>query len=232
MSTAEKVYRRLLDALGPQGWWPSKSKHAAPDGWEIVTGAVLVQHTSWKNVERALDALLHADVMSPQAVDEIDAEDLATLVRSAGPPRVKAKRLKAVASFFVEHHGGSVERFLAGVDDPRVAKRRRAELLAVHGVGPETADVVLLYAGGAPVFVVDAYKRRVMRRHGWGDPDAPYDDVQRYWQRQLPRDAAVYNEAHALLVRVGVDYCRARAPRCAGCPLEAMLPASGPCGDA
>lgn len=230
MSTLRDAYRRLLSAYGEQGWWPSKSRRGYVDPWEVVVGAVLVQHTSWKNVERALAALEAADAMSVAAIHDLAGDTLAELIRSAGPPRVKAKRLKAVARFFIDRYGGRVEAFLAGVEEPRLAAERRAELLAVHGVGPETADVILLYAGGAKAFVVDAYKRRVMERHGWGDPAASYDEVQRYWRRRLPSDAAVYNEAHALLVRVGVEHCRKPLPRCEGCPLEPMLPRGGPCG--
>ncbi|MEN0110790.1 MAG: endonuclease III domain-containing protein [Planctomycetota bacterium] len=240
MSRPEEAYRRLLDAFDPQGWWPSKSLAADaapwdenpvdPDAWEVVVGAVLVQHTSWRNVVRAVRALDEAGAMSVAAIDAMDAEVLAELIRVAGPKRVKARRLKAVARFFAENADGDVGQWLEGVADRSVALARRRELLAVHGVGPETADVILLYAGGAPVFVVDAYKRRVMRRHGWGNADAAYDDVARWWRRGLAVDAAVYNEAHALLVRVGVEHCHARAPKCDGCPLAPMLPRGGVCG--
>lgn len=232
MSRPDEAYRRLLDSYGPQGWWPSKSRHATTgpvDAWEVVVGAVLVQHTSWENVVRAIDTLDEANAMSVEAIDAMDADELAELIRVAGPKNVKARRLKAVARFFVEEAGGAVGRWLEGVNDRRVALAKRRELLGVHGVGPETADVILLYAGGAPVFVVDAYKRRVMRRHDWGDSEAAYDAVARWWRRSLPRDASVYNEAHALLVRVGVEHCHARTPKCEGCPLAPMLPRSGPC---
>lgn len=226
-STTRKTYDRLLQAYGPQGWWPAINGGIA-DAWEVIVGAVLVQHTSWKNVVRAIDALVEADQMSVAAVDALSVDELAVLVRPAGPPRVKAQRLKNVARWLITEHGGSVEAMLAGVEDRTTALERREDLLAVNGVGPETADAILLYAGGAPTFVVDAYKRRVMRRHGWGAPDAPYAQLQRWWERRLPRDPAVYNEAHALLVRVGVEHCKAPTPRCEGCPLECLLPRGGP----
>lgn len=239
VSRPSDAYRRLSEAYGPQGWWPSKAlaADAAPwdanpaevDEWEVVVGAVLVQHTAWRNVVRAIRVLDDVGAMSVASIDSMDAEELAERIRAAGPKRVKARRLKAIARFFSEEVKGDVGAWLAGVADPRVAGRKRDQLLAVHGVGPETADVILLYAGGAPVFVVDAYKRRVMRRHGWGDSEAKYDAVARWWRRGLPADARVYNEAHALLVRVGVEHCHARAPKCDGCSLAPMLPRGGPC---
>jgi len=231
VATIGEAYRRLLQAYGPQGWWPASTRDGVADAWEVVVGAVLVQHTSWKNVVRAIGVLEAAGAMSVEAVHAADAERLAGWVRSAGPPGVKAERLKAVAAFVVEEFGGSAEALVAGVGDRRVAAQRREQLLAVRGVGPETADAILLYAGAAPLFVVDAYKRRVMARHGWGDAGAKYDVVATFWRRRLPRDPGVYREAHALLVRVGVEHCRKPTPRCEGCPLAPMLPRGGPLPD-
>lgn len=175
MAAARDAYERLQQAYGPQGWWPAATRAGRAGPWEVAVGAVLVQHTSWKQVVRAIASLEDADAMSVNAIHALEHAALAELVRSAGPRSVKAERLKALARHVVEAHGGSIEALLTGVEDRRVALRRREELLAVHGVGPETADAILLYAGGAPLFVVDAYKRRVMRRHGWGDADASYD---------------------------------------------------------
>lgn len=231
MSKIRLAYQRLFDAYGPQGWWPAATRDGVADAWEIAVGAVLVQHTSWKHVVRAIGALEAASVVSPAAIDAIDDGSLAALIRSAGPPRVKARRLKSLARFVVERCGGSIETLLEGVDKRRVALERRRQLLTVHGVGPETADAILLYAGGAPLFVVDAYKRRVMRRHGWGDSTAKYDEVATFWRRRLPVDTRVYAEAHALLVKVGVEHCRSPQPRCEGCPLRSLLPRSGPLQD-
>lgn len=231
MATIREAYDRLLDAYGPQGWWPAATRDGVAEPWEIVVGAVLVQHTSWNQVVTAIGVLEANDAMSVGAIHALEETQLAELIRSAGPPRVKAKRLKSVTAFLVEAFGGSVEALLEGVADRRVALQRREQLLAVHGIGPETADAILLYAGGAPVFVVDAYKRRVMARHGWGEPAAAYDDVSRFWKRRLPSDPGVYHEAHALLVRVGVEHCRKPNPRCEGCPLQPMLPTDGPFAD-
>lgn len=231
MASLRRAYERLVAAYGPQGWWPSSAAGQDATPWEIVVGAVLVQHTSWGNVVRAINALNDARALSEQAIHSMDEAKLAQLIRSAGPPRVKAKRLKSVASFLFEHYRGSTETMLDGVTDDRVAKKRRAELLGVHGIGPETADVILLYAGNATVFVIDAYKRRIMARHGWGEPTAKYEEVQRFWRRRLPRDTSVYAEAHALAVRVGVEHCRKPTPRCDGCPLQSLLPRGGPLTD-
>jgi endonuclease-3 related protein len=231
VSSIRLAYRQLHNAYGPQGWWPAATRAGVADAWEIAVGAVLVQHTSWRNVVRAIGALEANGALSASAIDTIEPETLARLIRSAGPPSVKAKRLKAFARFLVESFDGSMDALLDGVSDRQIAIARRAQLLGVHGVGPETADAILLYAGGAPLFVVDAYKRRVMRRHGWGDAGAKYDDVAKFWQRRLPRDAATYAESHALLVRVGVEHCRSPRPKCEGCPLQPLLPSGGPLVD-
>ena len=218
----------LHDAYGPQEWWPAATRAGVADAWEIAVGAVLVQHTSWKNVVRAIANLEATGVMSADAIDAIQPEALAQIIRSAGPPSVKAKRLKAFARFLVESYGGSMDALLEGVVDHKVALARRTQLLGVHGVGPETADAILLYAGGAPLFVVDAYKRRVMRRHGWGDSTAKYDEVAAFWRKRLPSDVETYAETHALLIQVGIEHCHASRAKCNGCPLQALLPKSGP----
>jgi endonuclease-3 related protein len=231
VSTIRRAYRLLHDAYGPQEWWPAATRAGVADAWEIAVGAVLVQHTSWKNVVRAIGNLEASGAMSVEAIDAIEPEALAILIRSAGPPSVKAKRLKAFARFLVESFGGSMDSLLDGVVDRKIALERRAKLLCVHGVGPETADAILLYAGGAPLFVVDAYKRRVMRRHGWGDSTAKYDDVAKFWRKRLPVDVETYAEMHALLIQVGIEHCRASRPKCEGCPLQPLLPKGGPITD-
>jgi endonuclease-3 related protein len=226
------AYSKLYNAYGPQGWWPVSAHRESDTAWvEIAVGAILVQHSAWRNVEQAIDQLIQADALSINALDVIEPSRLAELIRSAGSPRVKAKRLKAFARFVVEKYAGSISKLLAGAADRSVAIQRRGELLTIHGVGPETADAILLYAGGAPLFVVDAYARRVMARHGWGDASASYQEVQQFIERSMPRDVELYNENHALLVRVGKEHCKARQPECTGCPLEELLPAGGPITD-
>lgn len=230
-SVLHVAYQTLSRAYGPQGWWPAATREGLADPFEILVGAILVQHTNWKSVTRAIASLEEAGAMSARAIHELDEGQLAKIVRSAGPPTVKARRLQSAARFLIDRHGGRIESLLDGVRDARVALERRAQLLSVHGIGPETADAVLLYAGGAPLFVVDAYKRRVMQRHGWSDTRAKYDDIAQQWRRALPPDVSDYQEAHALLVRVGVEHCRKPTPRCDGCPLQSLLPSGGPRDD-
>jgi endonuclease III related protein len=211
------AYRRLFDAFGPQHWWPGQSP------FEVMVGAVLTQNTSWRNVERAIVNLRQADLLEPRALYDVPVAELEELIRPAGYFRVKARRLHSLVEFVVERYGGSLDAmFQAGL-----AELRR-QLLDVHGIGPETADSILLYAGSLPSFVVDAYTHRVFARHGWIDFDADYHQIQDYVQGVLPQDVALYNEFHALLVRLGKDYCRKTNPKCAACPLREMLPAGGP----
>ena len=213
----QEVYRRLLDALGPQHWWPGQTP------FEVMVGAVLVQNTSWQNVERALANLRGADLLEPHALDAVSPAELEQWIQPAGYFRVKAKRLRSLLRFFIERYDGSVD---AMFGTPLVDLR--AELLAVNGIGPETADSILLYAGSLPSFVVDAYTFRILFRHGWIDAETDYHQLQEYIESRLPQDAAMYNEFHAMLVRLGKDYCRKTGPRCPMCPLRELLPAGGP----
>jgi endonuclease-3 related protein len=210
------IYDRLLAAFGPQHWWPGE----AP--FEVIVGAVLVQNTAWKNVERAIANLREAGVMQPRSLYELDEKDLAELIRPAGYFQVKARRLRNLLKLIVEKYDGSLEAMFR-VD--RTILRR--ELLGVNGIGPETADAVLLYAGGVPTFVVDTYTHRILARHGWIGYDADYHQLQQHFEASLPQDTALYNEYHALLVRLGKEFCRKTAPKCDTCPLASMLPAGG-----
>jgi len=211
------VYRLLFDAFGPQHWWPGETP------FEVVVGAVLTQNTNWQNVERAIKNLRRADVLSPRALYNVPVEELEELIRPAGYYRVKARRLRSLLEFLVEQYDGSLEAmFAANLPD------LRRQLLDVHGIGPETADSILLYAGGLPSFVVDAYTHRVFARHGWIDFDADYHRIQDYIEGELPRDVQLFNEFHALLVRLGKDFCRKSNPKCAACPLRETLPKGGP----
>jgi len=216
-SPLNEVYRRLFDAFGPQHWWPGESP------FEVMVGAVLTQNTNWQNVERAIRNLRDADLLEPHALDDVPVEELEELIRPAGYFRVKARRLKSLLDFLVERFDGSLDAMF----QTELTELRR-QLLEVHGIGPETADSILLYAGGLPSFVVDAYTHRIFARHGWIDFDADYHQIQDYVQSSLPQDVPQYNEFHALLVRLGKDYCRKTGPKCAACPLREMLPAGGP----
>jgi endonuclease III related protein len=210
------VYRRLFDAFGPQHWWPGETP------FEVIVGAMLTQNTSWQNVVRAIDNLRQADLLEPKALYDVPVEELEELIRPAGYFRVKAVRLRSLLKFLVKRYDGSLDTMFA-VGLPEL----RRELLAVHGVGPETADSILLYAGGLPTFVVDAYTHRVLARHGWISFDADYHEIQDYVQSELPQDVPLFNEFHALFVRLGKDYCRKSKPKCDECPLRELLPCGG-----
>jgi endonuclease III related protein len=218
-ATLNEVYRRLFDAFGPQQWWPGETP------FEVMVGAVLTQNTNWQNVERAIANLRRADLLEPRALYEVPLEELEELIRPAGYFRVKARRLHCLLEFFVTRYDGSVEAMLATPAD-----RLREELLAVSGIGPETADSILLYACELPVFVVDAYTYRIFTRHGWIGFDADYHTIQDLFQGPggLPADPATFNEYHALLVRLGKHFCRKRNPKCDECPLVDLLPEGGP----
>jgi endonuclease-3 related protein len=215
-STLQKVYDRLLAAYGPQQWWPGDSP------FEVLVGAVLVQNTSWKNVERAIRNLAAADLLAPRALYGVPQQELEELIRPAGYFRVKARRLRNLLAMVVERYDGSLDAMFQ-----TSLETLREELLSINGIGPETADSILLYAGNLPTFVIDTYTHRVFTRHGWIGFEAGYDELKDHFQSGLARDAVLYNEYHALLVRVGHAHCR-KQPRCDGCPLAELLPESGP----
>ncbi|MBI3665266.1 MAG: endonuclease III domain-containing protein [Acidobacteria bacterium] len=202
-------YRALLQHFGPQRWWPAQTP------FEVIVGAILTQSTAWNNVEKAITNLKNAGALTLRAMDALEEAELAELVRPSGYYRQKAKKLKAFLRYLRVRHGGSLRRMFA-VETGQL----RRELLSIHGVGPETADSILLYAGGHPVFVVDAYTRRILQRHALIPPSASYLDIQRLLGRQIPADRAVYNEFHALLVAAGKRHCLRAAPQCTGCPLD------------
>jgi endonuclease-3 related protein len=211
-----EVYDRLFAAYGPQHWWPADSP------FEVLIGAVLVQNTSWQNVKKAIDTLRREDLLEPRALYGLAVEELEEKIRPAGYFRVKARRLRHLLGFLVNRYGGSLDAmFRTGLPE------LREQLLAVHGIGPETADSILLYAGGLPTFVVDTYTHRVFARHGWIGFDADYYQIKDHFESGLAQDARLYNEYHALLVHVGKEHCR-KTPKCEGCPLAALLPPGGP----
>jgi endonuclease-3 related protein len=205
------MYRTMERALGPQGWWPGQTR------FEVIVGAILTQNTAWTNVARAIANLRRAHVLSPQALAALPTSRLARLVRSSGYYRTKARRVKRFLRFLQARYRLDLSRMLA----ERPSSLRK-ELLAVPGIGPETADSILLYAGNVPIFVVDAYTRRILQRHGLIRPDATYDAMQALFMGNLPPDASLYNEYHALLVAVGKDFCRP-VPHCEDCPLRCDL---------
>jgi endonuclease-3 related protein len=210
-----RLYRVLLEAFGPQHWWPALPGREAP--FEVMVGAVLTQNTNWRNVERAIANLQAAGVLAPGPLSRLSEEQLARLVQPSGFYRVKARRLKALMDWLMATAGGDLARLRR-----RPLARLREELLAVPGIGPETADSILLYALGKPTFVVDTYTRRALGRHGLIDPGARYDEVKALFESSLPPQAPLFNEYHALFVELGKRFCRPR-PRCADCPARAVL---------
>jgi endonuclease-3 related protein len=214
---AQPVLREYFDALfaahGPQHWWPGRTP------FEVIVGAILTQNTSWTNVEPAIENLRRERLLTPRAMASVSPLRLARLIRSSGYFRQKAKKLKAFVRFLRSEYGGSLAKmFRTGTS------ALREQLLAVHGIGPETADSILLYAAKHPVFVVDAYARRILERHGLAEPKRGYEDLRQLFERSLSADVALYNEFHALIVHTGKHYCRARDPRCDECALHHLLP--------
>ena len=234
-------YKTLLTRWGPQNWWPAQSR------FEVIVGAYLTQNTAWTNVEKAIAQLRRARVLSVRGIREVSLRKLQTLVRSSGYFRQKARNLKTFIRFLDTRYGGSLDRMFA-----QPTEKLRAELLALKGVGPETADSILLYAGNHPVFVVDAYTRRALERHGVINAKTTYEEIRSRIERAINREEAGafkilesgteprhpasrmsrgertelaqhYNEFHALIVRVGNQYCRSK-PKCEECPLQKFLP--------
>lgn len=208
----QEYFDALHGALGAQGWWPGWTR------FEVIMGAILTQSTSWSNVEKTIANLRRARALTPKALGKMRTARLAKLIRSSGYYRQKAKKLKSFVRFLERGYGGSLKRMFR-----RPATALREELLAVHGIGPETADSILLYAGGRAVFVVDAYTRRIMARHGWAKEEIGYEPLREMFEKRLPRDARLYNEFHALLVATGKQWCRPADARCGKCPLGRFL---------
>lgn len=203
------VYGRLLAAYGPQQWWPAESP------FEVIAGAILTQNTAWTNVEKAIANLKAAGAMSASELRSRPLDELAALVRPSGYFNSKARKLRAVAEYLGAYGDDLGELFRS-----KPLPDLRQEILSIHGVGPETADSILLYAGGLPSFVIDAYTIRVLGRLGWPSAGSTYSAVQRYFHETLPRQADVFNEFHALFVVHGKRACRKRRPICEACPLR------------
>ena len=222
------TYRQLYEHFGPQGWWPTtppgdiRARYYPgtarlldePQQWEIIVGAVLTQNTAWRNVEQALEALSAHQALELAALHALEVDELAALIRPSLYYNQKARRLQDIASYIIENYCGSVAALLR-----RPAPPLRRELLSLKGIGPETADSILLYAAGYPFFVVDAYTRRISSRLGLVAEDATYTELQALFMDKLPSDSDLFNEYHALLVRHAVTYCK-KNPRCDSCFLK------------
>jgi endonuclease III related protein len=205
----QDIYDRLLDHFGPQQWWPADS------AFEVMVGAVLTQNTNWQNVTVAIERLRQGDFLSFERLSAISETELAELIRPSGYYNVKARRLLNLLQMIAESYDGSLQRLL----DDEISMARE-KLLAVTGIGEETADSILLYACGQPIFVVDAYTYRICSRHQLIGEECDYQSLQELFMDNLPRDALFFNEYHALLVMTGKHYCKKKVPLCEQCPLR------------
>ena len=203
-----EIYEILLGHFGPQGWWPGETQ------LEIMVGAVLTQNTNWTNVSRAINNLQTENLLSFEILHGLPVEHLAEKIRPAGYFNLKAVRLKNLLNFIAQEYDGSLEDMFA-LDTYAL----REAILTVKGIGPETADSILLYAGRKPVFVVDAYTHRIFARHNIIGAEDSYHEIQEYFALSLPEDVALFNEYHALIVRLGKEFCKKSKPLCYHCPL-------------
>jgi endonuclease-3 related protein len=203
-----EIYNLLLSTFGPQNWWPAETE------LEMMVGAILTQNTSWNNVEKAILNLKEKNLLSIQKLSQITASILAEYIRPAGYYNLKVKRLKNLINFIVDRYNGDINN-LFSFDTETI----REELLTVKGIGLETADSIVLYGAGRPIFVVDTYTHRILTRHGLIEEEAAYNDLQSFFMDNLSHDAELYKEFHALIVKTGKDFCR-RTPRCSECPLD------------
>ncbi len=202
------IYNRLYERYGPQHWWPGETQ------FEIVVGAILTQNTNWKNVEKAIGNLKDAGCLTPEKLYALPIVELAELIRPAGYFNIKAQRLKHFLDWLFEQHDGMLESL-----EPLALSTLREQLLSIKGLGPETADSICLYGFEKPIFVVDTYTARVFGRHGMIEAPSGYEQIQEMFHGELEHDVALFNEFHALIVRVGKEYCKPK-PACDGCPLE------------
>ncbi|MGS0764215.1 endonuclease III domain-containing protein [Syntrophomonas curvata] len=207
-NTLGQIYEAMLEHFGPRGWWPGDSR------LEIIIGAVLTQAVAWRNVKRAIDNLKSARLIDIDALLDIDLEILAGHIKPALYHRQKAKKLKAIMAYIADKYDGDLDLMF---QEP--LPKLREELLAVWGIGPETADSILLYAGDKLTFVVDAYTKRIFHRLGLTGEAVSYQEMQEFMEDNVPPDLYIYNEYHALLVGLGAGYCKKSKPRCQECPI-------------
>jgi endonuclease-3 related protein len=209
-----KIYQGLLNHFGHRNWWPGDTK------WEIIIGAILTQNVSWKNVETAIANLKKAQCFELEEIYNAPVEIIAEHIRSSRYYNMKAKKLKAIAAHIMEKYGGNIDLFLQADKGLEVL---RQELLGIWGIGPETADSILLYAGKLPTFVVDAYTKRIFSRLGIFPEKISYDEMRDFFMKNLPRDERLFNDYHAQIVALGHHICK-NAPQCEKCPLKGMKP--------
>ena len=212
-----RYYSVLRARFGPQQWWPARTR------LEVILGAILTQNTTWYNATLALRNLRKAGLLSWQALRRACLSGLEACVRPSGFYRQKARTIRDFVDWLSREHAGSLDRLFSLPTD-----ELRRRLLDLRGLGPETVDAIILYAVERPLFVADAYTRRVLARHGFVSEAADYHQTQEFLHAYLPPDTSLFNEFHALLVAVGKKHCKPQSPRCAGCPLEEFLPQGGP----
>lgn len=203
-----QIYQKMFDALGPRHWWPGETP------FEVIIGAILTQNTNWSNVEKAIKNLKTAGKLSPEGIYELSVTELAKLIRPSGFFNVKAKRVKAFINWLFSRYEGNLSKMFA-----QDLQALRGELLSVKGIGPETADSILLYAGNMPTFVVDAYTHRIFSRHELIPEESTYDEMKSFFEENLPEDVQLFNEYHALIVNIGKTFCKTKKV-CEPCPLK------------
>ena len=203
---ALKIYNKLLNHFGKQDWWPAETPY------EVIIGAILTQQTSWKNVEKAINNLKKLDLMTPEKIANANIETLEKAVYPSGFYKQKASRIKKISRYLLENYNGNLNKFFS-----RKTEKIRKELLKFPGVGFETADSILLYAGEKEIFVIDAYTKRMCKCHGI---NGSYEKVRHFFENNIPRDREIYNEYHALVVELGKNHCISRNPLCGECPLN------------
>ncbi len=206
-----EIYDALLAHFGHRGWWP-----AAEGPFEVVIGAILTQNVAWRNAKKAVDSLKAAGLMDPEKLYNARTEDIAPLIRSSRFYNMKAIKIKNFMQFFKDEY--DLDMAAMAREDPGVLRKK---LLGVKGLGKETVDSILCYACDKPVFVVDAYTKRIFVRYGLVAPDAEYDDIQAFFTKNLPEDVALYNDFHAQIVHLGNAICKTN-PDCSACPLYEM----------
>jgi len=211
MTVLLDIYHNLSRTFGPQHWWPGDRP------FEIAAGAILTQNTNWGNVEKAIHNLKEQKALSAKVIHEMPAKELAGLIRPAGYFNIKAQRLKSFIDFLMKGYHGSMTKMKSGE-----THLLREQLLSVNGIGPETADSILLYALEKPVFVIDAYTKRVLSRHHILDEKRSYDEFQALFHSTLKKDERLFNEYHALFVKLGKTFCRKSEPLCDICPLSTL----------
>jgi len=205
------IYKLLYKRFGPRHWWPGDTK------LEIIIGAILTQNTAWSNVEKAISNLKKSDLLKVKRLSQVSRKRLARLIKPSGYYNIKSQRVKEFLGFLNSRYDGKIEKMFR-----TKTSKLREELLNVKGIGPETADSILLYAGQKPVFVIDSYTKRVFSRHRYIHEDASYEEAQEFFVKNLPRDVKLFNEYHALIVELGKNLCKSKKPLCSECPIKGV----------